>query len=70
MLYEVITNGRIISPRRFVYLLLNKPKDTITTTQDERGRSTVMDLVQTASDEHEGLYPVGRLHSFMIFNMF
>jgi len=57
----VEVNGRIISPRRFVYLLLNKPKDTITTTHDERGRSTVMDLVQTASDEHEGLYPVGRL---------
>ncbi|MBR9978381.1 MAG: rRNA pseudouridine synthase, partial [Bacteroidetes bacterium] len=39
------------------YILLNKPKDCITTTSDERGRRTVMDLVP---GEHH-VYPVGRL---------
>ncbi|MDX9760058.1 MAG: pseudouridine synthase [Bacteroidota bacterium] len=39
------------------YLLLNKPKDCITTTDDELGRRTVMDLIPT---EHH-VYPVGRL---------
>jgi 23S rRNA pseudouridine2605 synthase len=39
------------------YILLNKPKDCITTTSDERGRRTVMDLVPA---EHH-VYPVGRL---------
>jgi len=44
---------------RKVYLLLNKPKGLITTTDDERGRPTVLDIV----DPHypERLYPVGRL---------
>jgi 23S rRNA pseudouridine2605 synthase len=41
----------------FLYLVLNKPKDTITTISDERGRATVMDLVRT----RERVYPVGRL---------
>ncbi len=45
-----------ISPR-LVYILLNKPKDCITTTDDERGRTTVMDLVQFPAR----LFPVGRL---------
>ena len=39
------------------YVLLNKPKDTITTTNDEKGRRTVMELVNA----RERLYPVGRL---------
>ena len=44
---------------RLIYVLLNKPKGAITTTEDERGRSTVMDIV----DPHfpERIYPVGRL---------
>jgi 23S rRNA pseudouridine2605 synthase len=42
---------------RLVYIVLNKPKDTITTTSDERGRNTVLDLVP---GRHR-LYPVGRL---------
>jgi 23S rRNA pseudouridine2605 synthase len=41
------------------YVLLNKSKDAITTTSDERGRKTVMDLVEGASQDR--LYPVGRL---------
>lgn len=55
---RVMVDDRIISdPERHVYILLNKPKDVITTTSDERGRRTVLDLV----DVGERIYPVGRL---------
>jgi 23S rRNA pseudouridine2605 synthase len=40
-----------------VYIVLNKPKDCITTTDDERGRRTVLDLVHVKAR----VYPVGRL---------
>lgn len=42
-----------------VYYLMNKPKDTITTASDEKGRKTVMDLIQNKVKER--VYPVGRL---------
>ncbi|HVK38948.1 MAG TPA: pseudouridine synthase [Candidatus Kapabacteria bacterium] len=55
---QVEVDGKIIGlPERHVYLLMNKPKDTITTTSDERGRRTVLDLI----DQPQRLYPVGRL---------
>jgi 23S rRNA pseudouridine2605 synthase len=55
---RITVNGEIVSlPHKFLYLLLNKPKDTITTTSDERDRSTVLDYVKT----EERVYPVGRL---------
>jgi 23S rRNA pseudouridine2605 synthase len=41
----------------FLYLVLNKPKDSITTLSDERGRTTVMSMIRT----RERVYPVGRL---------
>jgi 23S rRNA pseudouridine2605 synthase len=54
----VVVNGETISlKRKQTYLLMNKPKDTITTTSDEFERNTVLDLVST----HERVYPVGRL---------
>ncbi len=43
--------------QHLTYLLLNKPKDYITTTSDEKGRKTVMELLQTSNR----LFPVGRL---------
>jgi 23S rRNA pseudouridine2605 synthase len=52
-----VDNELIGDPARHVYILLNKPKDTITTTSDERGRRTVLDLI----DYHDRIYPVGRL---------
>ncbi len=55
----VEVNGQVISPRRFQYVLMNKPTDTITTTVDDRGRRTVLDLVSL--DDKAGLFPVGRL---------
>ena len=58
---DIITlDGKTMTPQRHhVYILMNKPKDFITTTEDEKGRRTVMDLV--ASSGIEKLYPVGRL---------
>lgn len=44
---------------RLVYVLLNKPKDCITTSKDPEGRRTVFELVHNATDER--IYPVGRL---------
>ncbi|MEM8893648.1 MAG: pseudouridine synthase, partial [Bacteroidota bacterium] len=56
---KVRVDGKFIRPERKSYVLLNKPKDFITTTTDPEGRKTVMDLVKNASDQR--IYPVGRL---------
>lgn len=56
---EVRFDGQLISPEAKQYILLNKPKNYITTMDDERGRKTVMDLVAGATKER--IYPVGRL---------
>ena len=56
---EVRFDGSLISPEKKRYVLLNKPKNYITTMDDDRGRKTVMDLVQNATKER--IYPVGRL---------
>jgi|GEM_PF-141857 len=45
---------------KYFYFLLNKPKDHITTTKDEKGRKTVLDLFKDI-EEAKHLYPVGRL---------
>jgi 23S rRNA pseudouridine2605 synthase len=56
----VIVNGKKIAPvKDLVYILMNKPKDYITTTEDERGRKTVLDLLKNGAKEK--VYPVGRL---------
>jgi 23S rRNA pseudouridine2605 synthase len=55
---QIVVDGATVSLReRHLYILLNKPKDYITTVKDEKDRKTVMDLVHS----HERLYPVGRL---------
>jgi len=58
---EVFVKGLRIAPERFEYILLNKPADVITTVKDEKGRRTVMDLLETVTKETSGLFPVGRL---------
>lgn len=58
---QVSVSGRIISPNPFIYLLLNKPKDVLTTKADERNRPTVMGLIRDADVEKAGVFPVGRL---------
>ncbi len=52
-------NGETLRREKMVYVLLNKPKDYITTTDDPQERKTVMNLVEKASKER--IYPVGRL---------
>jgi len=52
-------NGETIRGEKKKYVLLNKPKDFITTTSDDRGRKTVMQLVENSCSER--IYPVGRL---------
>ncbi len=56
---EVRFDGSLIRPEEKRYVLLNKPKNFITTMDDDRGRRTVMELVRNASKER--IYPVGRL---------
>ena len=57
---RVEVDGQEIRPQSFEYVLLNKPKDTITTVEDDRDRKTVMDLLDDAARER-GVVPVGRL---------
>tara|TARA_R110000787_G_scaffold263775_6_gene369652 strand:+ start:2494 stop:3324 length:831 start_codon:yes stop_codon:yes gene_type:complete len=56
---DVRFDGSSITPEQKKYVLLNKPKNYITTMDDERGRKTVMELVSNAAKER--IYPVGRL---------
>jgi pseudouridine synthase len=57
---EIKVSGKKITVRHnLVYILLNKPKDYITTTDDPQGRKTVLDIVKQAITER--VYPVGRL---------
>jgi 23S rRNA pseudouridine2605 synthase len=57
---EVIFNGKkLFVVKNLVYILLNKPKDYITTTDDPQNRKTVLQLTKNATDQR--IYPVGRL---------
>jgi len=51
--------GKSLRAEKLVYVLLNKPKDYITTTSDPEERKTVMQLVKNAAPQR--IYPVGRL---------
>lgn len=50
---------KVTMAKNGVYILLNKPKDYITTTDDPQGRKTVLDLIRQATSER--VYPIGRL---------
>jgi 23S rRNA pseudouridine2605 synthase len=52
-------NNESLKTEKMVYILLNKPKDFITTTDDPENRKTVMSLIAKAGKER--VYPVGRL---------
>lgn len=56
---EVRFDGRLLKAEKMEYVLLNKPRNFITTTRDEKGRRTVMELIASASSAR--LLPVGRL---------
>ncbi len=54
----IVVEGNILDNNKFYeYYLLNKPKGVVTTTNDEKGRKTVIDLIDTTTR----IYPVGRL---------
>jgi 23S rRNA pseudouridine2605 synthase len=56
----VCFGGKVVEQSvRQVYILMNKPKNTITTTNDPQGRKTVMHIIKNACEER--VYPVGRL---------
>ncbi len=52
-------DGKVVTLEHKCYILLNKPKDCVTTSDDPNGRLTVMDIVKGACEER--IYPVGRL---------
>jgi len=57
---KILVKGeQVFVQKNLVYILLNKPKDYITTAKDPEGRKTVLDLLKGATKER--IYPVGRL---------
>lgn len=60
---DVVTyDGQVVSPSAtLVYVLLNKPRNVITTTNDEKGRAHVIELLDDEEINHLRLFPVGRL---------
>jgi len=56
---KVSYKGKLLQREKLVYILLNKPKNCITTTDDPEERHTVMEIVKDACEER--VYPVGRL---------
>jgi len=56
---RVVMDGQLLTAEKLHYILLNKPKGFITTTDDPQERRTVMGLVEKATDDR--IYPVGRL---------
>ncbi len=54
---KVMVDGEKVNPRRHIYFLLNKPAGVVTTTDDEKKRGTVVDLINV----NEKIFPVGRL---------
>lgn len=56
---DVRLRGKKLAPEKKIYILLNKPKDVITTADDPEGRRTVLDLIKLKSGER--IFPVGRL---------
>ncbi len=56
---KVMFHNQPVKIEKKVYILLNKPKDTVTTVEDTHERKTVMDIVKNACSER--IYPVGRL---------
>ena len=54
---EIEVNGELLAKEEKEYYLLNKPRGVITSTSDDKGRKTVVDLIETEAR----IYPVGRL---------
>ena len=54
---QIEVDGEIIKKEDHVYFLLNKPREVLSTTKDDKGRKTVVDLIDT----DKKIFPVGRL---------
>ena len=54
---QIEVDGEIIKKENHVYFLLNKPREVLSTTKDDKGRKTVVDLIDT----DKKIFPVGRL---------
>lgn len=54
---KVALDGETIKAKKLLYFLLNKPKGYITSTNDEKGRKTVVELIDTI----DNIFPIGRL---------
>jgi len=54
---EIIVDGKVLEKEEHVYFLLNKPRGVVTTASDDKGRTTVVELIDT----DKRIYPVGRL---------
>lgn len=55
---KIVVNGKLITTQNKIYILMNKPKGIITSVKDDRGRRTVIDLLDGIEQR---VYPVGRL---------
>ncbi len=56
---KITYKGEVLRKEKYVYILLNKPKDHITTAKDPQNRTTVLDIIHKHIDQR--VYPVGRL---------
>ncbi len=54
---EIVVDGKLIETEEKEYYLLNKPRGVVTTVKDDKGRKTVVDLIDT----DKRIYPIGRL---------
>ncbi len=62
---EVKVDDKIVELQRKIYILLNKPKNTVTTSDDPEGRTTVLDVINRKGGQFdERIYPVGRLDRY------
>lgn len=54
---EIIVEGNLLGREEKVYFLLNKPRETVSTSSDDKGRRTVVDIIET----DKRVFPIGRL---------
>ena len=54
---NIVVDDKVVEKTDKVYFLLNKPRGVVTTTSDDKGRKTVVDLIDTSYR----IYPIGRL---------
>ena len=58
---RIVVDGHAVDPQKKIYLMMNKPRGVVTTASDEKGRGTVYEVLEKASDALPWVAPVGRL---------